>query len=277
MPAINVEPSFPVLAFELGASNVASLVHGSRVVDRRRMLLGRSAGPGAWLDAAAGIATTWRGRFRRAVLVEPDGGSGALAAGLARRVSFPVTSLPQVQAAAWGEHRFGAAPGNELVFLSAGWTIEGAVVTGGALFRGSHGLAGQLGRLRVQGARSTVTEVAGAAALLRRAGPHGARDLAALLAAAGAGSRWAVLLMEDAAAALAEAIGAVQAVLDPPVVVLGGAIGAAPGFIRRLEGRLAELTPRPTLAAATLGADAALLGAADHATAQAGILALTAG
>lgn len=242
------------------------------------MLTRRDAGSGAWLDAASTVAMAWRGRFGRAVMIETSrSGGGALASSLSHRLGFPVSSLPEAQAAAWSEHRFGAAPGGEMVFVHADWAIGGAIISGGALLRGTHGLAGQLGRLPVGGGPATVADIAGGAALLRRAAGHGVRDLSGLMASASAGAHWAAMLLDEAAGALAIAIAAVQAILDPPVIVLGGVVGTGHGFLARLEGRLAEVHPRPSLIAATQGSDALLIGAADHAAAQAGVLALTAG
>ncbi len=268
-----------MLAFDIGGPNsIAALISDGRIVDRRRVLTRRGAGSGAWLDAASEAATAWRGRFRRAVMVEADHvGTPDLAIGLAHRMGFPVTSLPEAQAAAWSEHRFGKSPGGELVFLLAGWSVSGAIVTNGALLRGAHGLAAQLGRIRVEGGSATVAEAAGGATLLRRGAQYGARDLEGVLSSASAGARWAALLLEDAATALASAVAAVQRVLDPAVIVVGGVVGAAPGFVDRLQGRLAEVTPRPVLRAASGGTVASLIGAADHAARQAGILALPAG
>lgn len=268
--------SFPVLAFDLGASRgMASLVRDGRLLESRRVLTRRGAGAGAWLEAAAQAATAWRGRFKLAVLLD-TAETGDVAPSLSHRLRLPVSSLPRAQAAAWGEHRFGAAPGGEMVFLHADWAVTGAIVSNGALMRGTHGLAGRLGQLRLAG-RGTVTEIAGGARLLVRAGEHGVRDLTGLLAAASAGSAWAVMLLDEAAEALAASIEAVQTVLDPGVIVLGGAIGAAPRFRERLEGRLAELSPRPNLRTASLGPDGALLGAADYAARQADVLALPPG
>ena len=274
-PAIDAETPPPVLAFDIGGANgMAALVQDGRVLERRRVLVRRDSPPGAVLEAASEAATAWRGRCRRAVMIETDQpGSANLATGLGHRTGLSVTSLPLAQAAAWSEHRFGTNPGGDLVFLLAGLTIGGAVVSGGALLRGAHGLAGQLGRLRGPDGR-TVAEAAGGAGLLQRASVQGVRDLEGLLGAASAGARWAMLIVEDAAAALANAIAAVQAVVDPPVIVVGGALGAAPGMVDRLHGRLADVTPRPNVVAATAGPDAALVGAADHAARQAAVLAL---
>ena len=64
---------------------------------------------------------------------------------------------------------------------------------------------------------------------------------------------------------LALALPGLQALLDPQIIVIGGGIGLATGFVPRLEATLSRFPSalRPSLALARLGADAGLLGAAD--------------
>jgi predicted NBD/HSP70 family sugar kinase len=57
-----------------------------------------------------------------------------------------------------------------------------------------------------------------------------------------------------------------QAIADPAVIVIGGGLGLAPGFLAGLEAALEEhpVALRPRLVAAGLGGDAGLIGVADH-------------
>jgi predicted NBD/HSP70 family sugar kinase len=241
------------------------------------VLTRRGASPGAWLDEASAAATAWRGRFRRIAVAVPRTKAGEfMAAELGSRLGMSVTALPEAQAAAWAEHRFGAGAGGDLVFIAVGAGVAGAVVIGGKLLRGTHGVAGRLGDIALPGGGGTVEQAAGAPALLRRGATHGARNLEAILAGASAGASWASALLEDAATAVAGAVSAVQLVLDPPRIVVGGPIGTATGFIDRLSGRLADVTPRPNLVRAALGPEAAQFGVADHDTIEAGIARLPA-
>jgi N-acetylmannosamine-6-phosphate 2-epimerase/N-acetylmannosamine kinase len=61
------------------------------------------------------------------------------------------------------------------------------------------------------------------------------------------------------------ALPGLQAVLDPEVMVIGGGVGLAAGFLPRLEAALSRFSSalKPSLAPALLGADAGLLGASD--------------
>ena len=63
------------------------------------------------------------------------------------------TGLPVVvendgNIAAWGEYRFGAGRGTtDLVLVTVGTGIGGGIVINGGLFRGSHGVAGEIGHI----------------------------------------------------------------------------------------------------------------------------------
>jgi N-acetylmannosamine-6-phosphate 2-epimerase/N-acetylmannosamine kinase len=56
-----------------------------------------------------------------------------------------------------------------------------------------------------------------------------------------------------------------QAVIDPQIIVIGGGVGLAPGYLSRLKKALSRFPTllRPSLMPALLSADAGLLGAAD--------------
>ena len=80
-----------------------------------------------------------------------------------------------------------------------------------------------------------------------------------------AGESWAERIVAAAVDHLALALPGLQALLDPQVMVIGGGVGLATGFLPRLEAALSRFPSalRPSLASARLGADAGLLGAAD--------------
>ena len=97
-----------------------------------------------------GLAAAWRGRFDRvgaAVTgIVADGRWHALNAGilpvpagfpiveaLSTRLGCPVLAINDAQAAAWGEYRFGAGAGRDIVFLTVSTGIGGGIVLGGRL------------------------------------------------------------------------------------------------------------------------------------------------
>lgn len=73
-----------------------------------------------------------------------------LASLLGVRLALPVSVLNDVQAAAYGEHRFGAGRGvGDLVCLFIGTGVGGGVVARGELLQGCTGSAGELGHVTI--------------------------------------------------------------------------------------------------------------------------------
>ena len=74
----------------------------------------------------------------------------AVAERVERRVGVPALLEHDTNAAAVAEHRFGAAGGAEVAVLVAlGTGIGGALLVRGELYRGAHGVAPELGHLRL--------------------------------------------------------------------------------------------------------------------------------
>ncbi len=272
----------PVLAFDVGGSKtLAALVQGGTVLERRLAPTAREVGAPGWIASLAGMACGWSGRYtaagiaatglldegcwsalNRAVLDIPAG--FALRDRLADALGMPVVAVNDAQAAAWGEYRHGAGQGRDLVFLTVSSGIGGGIVAGGRLLRGARGLAGSLGQLPAGGDRleSRASGFAIAAAA-RSAGHPG--DARAVFAAAREGAGWAERVLDEAAAALAEALGGLQAIVDPERVVIGGGVGLAEGYLDRVRAALSRCPERlrPGLVPALLGADAGVVGVAD--------------
>ncbi|AXH95590.1 ROK family glucokinase [Ornithinimicrobium avium] len=217
---------------------------------------------------------------------------------LSGRLGLPVVVENDANAAAWAEHRFGAARGeSHLVMVTLGTGIGGAMLVDGRLQRGRHGLAGEFGHMTVvpdgracpcgqrgcweQYASGTVLR-RGALEVLAAGGP----DAAALLGAcggdpeqlrgedvtrlAGAGDRASTALVAEVGRWLGAGLAAVVAALDPGMLVVGGGGSEAGELLlaparaelaRRLPGR--GYRPVPPVRAAELGVGAGLVGAAD--------------
>jgi predicted NBD/HSP70 family sugar kinase len=134
------------------------------------------------------------------------------------------------------------------------------IVAGGRLLRGATGAAGELGHVPAGGRElpgpdglGPLEAIAGGAGLAARWGSGSAHDV---FAAAERGDARARALLDDQARALASAIRAVRALLDPEVVVLGGGIGCRPDVVERVSGALGA-----PVEAARLGEEAGLHGA----------------
>ncbi|MET7770319.1 ROK family glucokinase [Nocardia sp. NPDC005366] len=69
---------------------------------------------------------------------------------LTQRLGLPVILEHDANAAAWAEYRFGAAAGgHNVVLVAIGTGIGAALLIDGRLYRGSHGVAPELGHLQV--------------------------------------------------------------------------------------------------------------------------------
>ncbi len=302
------------VGIDIGGTKIAGGVvdEDGRIVDRRRVdtpgdtgaLAGAvvemardlidAHGAGAVGVAAAGFidkaqATVihapniaWRNEPLKAVLEEGIGS--------------PVTIENDANAAGWAEFRFGAGQGvDDMVMLTMGTGVGGAVISGGRMFHGGHGAAAELGHLRFTrdgrpcgcGQNGCLEQYASGRALQREAGEIAdAGGIGAGLAAArerdGAltghaisdlvrsGDAGALEALRRVATALGEACGAFQAVLDPELFVIGGGV-AQLGDILLEPVRLGYETSLPgygerpvaEFAIARMGNDAGLIGVAD--------------
>jgi len=177
-------------------------------------------------------------------------------------------------AAAVAEAHFGAGRGYDAIaYLTVSTGVGGGLVLNGHPVQSANGLAGHvgfssspLGDTRCGSGRAgTVESVAGGRAIARQAECLGHPDIdaRAVFALAQAGADWADALVDRAAAAIAILCADLTAILGLDVVVLGGSIGLAPGFLVRV---IAHMQNEPVLfrvpvQAAQLGHDSALLGA----------------
>ena len=275
----------PVLAFDIGGTKtLAALVRGRDILDRRMAPTSREVGAPGGVENLTALAADWRGRDERVAVavtgLATDGSWSSLNPGtlsipagfplsrsLAVALGAPVEVVNDAQAAAWGEYRFGAGQRRDMAFLTISSGIGGGIVLGGRLLRGARGIAGSLGqspslvggfaRLESQASGFGIAEAA-------RAGGRKA-DAKAVFAAARTGAAWADAILSQAAGQLAAAVAALQAIVDPERIVVGGGVGLAEGFLERLEAAL-QAYPSflvPMLVRAKLGVDAGIVGAAD--------------
>jgi glucokinase len=200
---------------------------------------------------------------------------------LSEELDLPVRVESDVNLAALGELRFGAGRGaRDLVWVSVGHTVGAALILDGRLYRGHRGAAGALGGLlpgtsfldwgeRVGPLESLISSagIADRARVLADAAglplpPDGLRP-EDVFAAASEGTGWACAVLDETIDYLAVALSAVQGLLDPERVVLGGsAVTAADSLLPALVRRMASLPNPPRLVPSELGARAAVLGAA---------------
>jgi predicted NBD/HSP70 family sugar kinase len=256
-------------------ADIAGTVVGAASVDS-----GDRADPVSLVHDAVASATEDAGfspdRLRRIVIGTPglvDPGTGdirfawdlpswhqGLLAALRSDLHVPVAFENDVNLAAVAERYVGAASDREdfaLIWIGRGLGL--AVVLDGRVLRGVNGAAGEIGYLPVAGAAVARIQpeskvypggfqsLVSASAVQELAAGHGVRAASAedALLAAHDGGRPGQRLLDELAERIALGVAAVNAVVDPGVVVLAGEVGRAGG--QSLAGRVAAAVTRISL------------------------------
>lgn len=212
---------------------------------------------------------------------------------VSERTGLPCVLDNDANAACWGEYRFGAARGYRYVLLvTVGTGIGGGIVSDGALYRGVHGFAAEVGHVVVDpegpvcgcGNRGCWEMVASGRALDRlgrEAAEEHPEGLIATLAgagevvgrhvteAAGQGDDVARRIIGEVGQRLGTGIAGLVNVLDPELVVVGGGVADIgpelfdPAHQAYLATVLApDHRPEVPIVPAALGNDAGSIGAA---------------
>lgn len=275
----------PVLGIDLGGTKLLAvgLDASGREVYRRREMTGRDLGPEpalaliaeisddarrtlGGLDAVGlgfpGLVDHHRGVARSSVML--DGWHEVeLAAQITARVAAPCAIDNDVNVAAL--HELALRGSSALLFVAVGTGIGGALVLDGKLWRGAHGLAGEIGHVAIArdgrpcncGRRGCVNRYASGTAIDQPdwqpdRQPGGQPDGG----------------LADATAALGSAIGSALNLLDVPLVVLGGGVAErGPSYLEAVAAHarrecFREIGEACTFELARGGYDAAALGAA---------------
>src|ERR1700712_4059521 len=180
-----------------------------------------------------------------------------------------------VDAAALAEQEIGHGRGvQSFGFVSVGTGIGMGLVLGGRLHRGTHGAAGEIGYLPLEDERSSdardarkrgsleaAASAAGIVRSARRAGLRGPVSAKSVFTAAARGDERAVGVVAAEAVLVAKAICSVVTVVDPGLIVLGGGVGRAAGFVDAVRNELQRSRPAlPELKVSALGDDAVVDG-----------------
>ncbi len=283
--AARAKASSGVLAIDIGGTKIlAALVTDGKVSREIQVPTARDQGPDAWIAAVAESVKDWQGAYERvAVAVTGVVNNGLWSAlnpatlgipqdyplveKLAASFGVPVFAANDAQAAAWGEHRFGAGEGDDVVFLTISTGIGGGVVINGKPLLG---LAGHFGLIRSpsQGTAPIEDEISGRwiAAQARDTG----RNIEApeVFDACRAGEGWAIDIVSASARKVALLCQDIQLMFDPARIVIGGGIGLAEGYLDAIREQVLPVQPRlrPILVAAKLGSHAGVIGVADLAS-----------
>jgi glucokinase len=217
---------------------------------------------------------------------------------LSERLLVPVMVDNDANTAAWAEWRFGAGRGeDDLVMITLGTGIGGAILQDGRVNRGRFGVAGEFGHMQVVpgghrcpcGNRGCWEQYSSGNALVREAREMAAADSPVafgiidrvggniqditgplITELARQGDAMCVELFQDIGQWLGVGIANLAAALDPSCFVIGGGVSAADdllitpardAFRRTLTGR--GYRPEARIAKAELGPEAGMVGAAD--------------
>jgi predicted NBD/HSP70 family sugar kinase len=213
-----------------------------------------------------------------------DAAFGAMLTDLASP-HVPVVVGNDADLAVFAEHTRGGGRGcDDLVFLMGRTGVGAGIIVNGAPLRGHDGHAGEIGHNVVDsfgpkchcGKRGCLETYVGDNALLALAGRHRRRDNDArpVFAAAREGDRRAIEAVRKVASSLGRAIAGLVNTLNPERVLLGGSFGevldmAASEMQAALDDYVLDAPGETVLLSRPgLGADSALIGAAEVAFAQ---------
>ncbi len=180
-----------------------------------------------------------------------------------------------VDAAALAERAHGHGRDVEsFAFVHVGTGIGMGLVIDGKLRHGFHGVAGEIAYLpfaegsgsdardaRKRGSFDASATAAAVVRAARRAGVRGASSAEKVFAAAARGDSVAAEIVAEQALLVAKAVCTVITVVDPELIVLGGGIGQAPGFLDAVVDQLRRMAPvMPEVKMSVLGAETVVAG-----------------
>jgi len=193
-------------------------------------------------------------------------------------MALPVRVANDAEAGALAERAARVDDGvRDLVYVTVSTGVGAAVVVAGRIVHGSHGLAGEIGHMKVTdtglcscGGTGHVEGIASGTAIGLRAAREGlivrgagAPTARAVARAAEMGDPTARRILAEAGDALGRALAMTVLCVDPEVICLGGGVsGAGEAFWGSLRRAVDAGTLRPVaVERARRGADAALAGA----------------
>lgn len=258
----------------------------SRIASAVRMLLREAHVPAGRLMAVAAGAPGAVDRQRGMVVALAPNLEGwsrvPMASILKRALGAPVVVENDMNLAILGERWRGAAQGHDTcAYVTVGTGIGAGILVGGQLHRGHHFLAGEIALMCMGpqhvgvdfGSHGCLETLAGLDALAARWAPARRENgwVGDLVEAAQQGDRKARTVLDETATLLGIAIANLCLVLDPSLIVLGGALIAQGGplldDVRRIVGRI---IPTPSqIVPSALGEEAPLWGSLLVATQEA--------
>lgn len=299
--AVAVDTAAVVAGVDVGGTNTKVLLATPTldVIDRIDLPTPAHAGGAAIVTAALGAVTELLDRHRASltgvgvgaagvvdattgtVLVTGNSFTGWAGFGVTDAVTsalgVPATLDNDVNAFLLGEVATGAVAGEpDVLGMTLGTGVGGALVLGGSLFAGPRGAAGEIGHvpgfgdaLCTCGQVGHLETIAGARGIADRYAERTGRraSVREIAEAARAGDADAALVFETAGWGLARAALLTAGILDVTTIVIGGGIARSWDLLEPAVTRAIALEPPVSgapirLAQSTLGSDAVALGAA---------------
>ena len=275
-----------ILAIDIGGSKTSVVLFENReVLDRQEIPTDIKSGPNDWFLQIEHLIKPWEGKFDTAGVAV----SGWVDKGYWRslndltlntfgkfnllercRNSFrvPVTICNDAQAAAWGEHVYGAGKQRDLLYLTISTGIGGGIILNNKLLMGNSNLAGHFGQIvpLFNDNNRKFEDISSGRWIGSEGDSLGLGSSAkAVFSQAAAGNETAEDIIQSSAIRVARLIQNLQLIFDPKILIIGGGVGLAPGYIERMEAHFKNLDSfiQPTLARASLGQDAVVFGVAN--------------
>lgn len=157
---------------------------------------------------------------------------------VAERLGMPVMLENDANLSAIAEVSHGVATGHtDVIYLEVSEGIGAGIIVDGRLHRGARGLAGEIGHTPLVpdgpvcrcGNRGCLELIAGTAAITGAVGEQSAEsvDIDQVIARAGAGDPMCRRVLRDAGARIGTVVGSICNLINPTVVIIGGALASA--------------------------------------------------
>ena len=194
---------------------------------------------------------------------------------ISRALDCPCFLQNDADACALAEWKFGAGRGTQnMIFLTFGTGMGAGLILNGRLYAGSHGLAGEVGHIRLEkdgplgyGKRGSFEGYCSGGGLARMAQaawnrafpsqPSPYTNAKELCANANAGDEMALAVIKDSAAHLGSALAIIIDILDPECIVIGSVFQRSEALFRpemeRIVSREALQPDRCRIVPAALG------------------------
>jgi glucokinase len=192
---------------------------------------------------------------------------------------LPVVAVNDANAAAFGEHLFGAGRSfRTFIMITIGTGIGGGIILDGKLWTGVDGFAGEFGHLTVVpdgrrcpcGNKGCVEQYSSATAIMALGRERGilCSSVENIAAMSAAGDKQAAALFNEAGVHLGTAAASVVNLLNPEAIIVGGGVAASFSLMHdSMRKEIDERSYRPSaervkILTGELGDDAGVLGAA---------------